>query len=84
MKNILLLTIVALGMTACNAKKSVALAGCTGDTSTYQVLHSGDVIANAETPQNNKKVTEPEVEIFHTEDGVKKACTKSGTAMILR
>ena len=81
MKNILILTIALLAFTACSDKGSaIALtAPCnsTNDTTDYQVLQSGDVIAKSSS-------TEPEVEIFHTEDGLKKVCIQSGTAMILR
>jgi len=74
MKNILLLTIAILGITACNSssgntKKSIALTSkCsdTNDTSNYQVLQSGDIVSKPET--------------LNTEN----VCIKSGTAVILR
>jgi len=93
MKNILLLTLISIGFTSCNSsgggKESSTITiditiqcNSTDDTSTYQILQSGDVISKPKTLQ--KIATEPEVEIFHTEDGVKKVCLKSGTAVILR
>ena len=91
MKNIILLTLIALGFTACNSsgdgKESISLtAKCndTDDTTNYQVLQSGDTISKPETLHDDATSSEPEVEIFHTEDGMKKVCIKSGTAVILR
>ena len=91
MKNILLITLLALGFTACNSsgegKASIPLTikcNSTDDTSTYQILQSGDVISKPETLYDDRILSEPEVEIFHTEDGFKKVCIKSGTAIILR
>ena len=86
MKNILLLTLIALGFTACNSdsdtKESIPLtAKCT--TSDYQVLQSGDIISKPETLHDESSV-EPVVKIIHTEDGLKKVCIQSGTAVILR
>ncbi|MFK5976359.1 MAG: hypothetical protein QM493_07620, partial [Sulfurovum sp.] len=75
------------GFTACNStsstKESIPLtAKCT--TPAYQVLQSGDVISKPETLHDDATTNEPEVEIIHTEDGLKKVCIKSGTAVILR
>lgn len=90
MKKILLLTIIALVLSACNStssdtKESIALTNCndTDNTTNYQVLQSGDTISKPET-LHEESSSEPEVEIFHTEDGMKKVCIKSGTAVILR
>ena len=88
MKKIILYTLLALVLSACNStssdtKESIALSKCTGDTSSYQVLQSGDTISKPETLHDDSTI-EPEVEIFHTEDGMKKVCIKSGTAVILR
>jgi len=91
MKNILLLTLIALGFTSCNSsgngKESIALTvqcNSTDDTSNYQVLQSGDAISTRETLHGKAITSAPEVEIFHTEDGLKKICLKTGTAVILR
>ena len=91
MKNILLLTLIALGFTACNSsgdgKESIALtAPCniTDDTTDYQVLQSGDVVSKPERLHDDATTSEPEIEVIHTEDGLKKVCIKSGTAVILR
>jgi len=91
MKNILLITLITLGFTACNSsgdgKESIAITipcNSTDDTSTYQVLQSSDAISKSETLHEDKISSEPEVEIFHTQDGLKKVCIKSGTAVILR
>jgi hypothetical protein len=90
MKNILLLTIVLFGITACNTSSNtqntlpISIAcNNTDDTSNYQVLQSGDIISKPET-LHKEVSTAPEVKIFHTEDGVKKVCLQSGTAIILR
>lgn len=87
MKNILLLTLITLGFTACNSssstKESIPLtAKCS--TPAYQVLQSGDVLSKPETLHNDATATAPQIEILHTEDGLKKVCLKSGTAVILR
>jgi hypothetical protein len=86
MKNILLLTLVSFGFLACNSdsatKKSIPLtAKCS--TAEYQVLQSGDVVSKPET-LNAETSAEPVVKIIHTEDGLKKVCLKSGSAVILR
>ena len=91
MKNILILTIALLAFTACGStssdtQESIALTtpcNSKNDTSDYQTLQAGDVISKPETLHDEVAV-EPEVEIFHTEDGMKKVCIKSGTAVILR
>lgn len=90
MKKIILYTLLALILSACNStssdtKESIALSKCnnTDDTTNYQVLQSGDTISKPETLHDDSTI-EPEVEIFHTEDGMKKVCLKSGTAVILR
>ena len=88
MKNILLLTLISFGFVACNTdsstKESIPLsAKCS--TPAYQVLQSGDIVSKPETLHDGLSTsTEPEVEIVHTEDGLKKICIKSGTAVILR
>ena len=87
MKNILLLSLMAVGFTACNStsstKESIPLtAKCTDKN--YQVLQSGDVLSKLEALHDDAISNEPEVEILHTEDGLKKICIKSGTAIILR
>ena len=86
MKNILLLTLASFGFLACNSntatKKSIPLtAKCS--TAEYQVLQSGDVVSKPET-LNAETSAEPVVKIIHTEDGLKKVCLKSGSAVILR
>ena len=91
MKKIILYTLLALVLSACNStssdtKESIALtAKCndTDNTTDYQVLQSGDIVSKPETLHDESSV-EPEIEIFHTEDGMKKVCLKSGTAVILR
>ena len=91
MKKIILYTLLALVLSACNStssdtKESIALTKCnnTDDTTNYQVLQSGDIVSKPETLHDDATSSEPEVEIFHTEDGMKKVCIKSGTAVILR
>jgi len=91
MKNILLLTLISLGFTSCNSsgggKETIAITvqcNSTDDTSNYQVLKSGDVISKQETLKEGVISSVPKVEIFHSEDGMKKVCLKSGTAIILR
>lgn len=92
MKKIILYTLLALVLSACNStssdtKESIALtAPCntTDDTTNYQVLQSGDIVSKPETLHNDATSNEPEIEIIHTEDGMKKVCLKSGTAVILR
>ena len=86
MKNILLLTIISFGFVACNStsstKESIPLsAKCS--TPAYQVLQSGDIVSKPET-LHEQSSTAPEIEIIHTENGLKKVCIKSGTAIILR
>lgn len=91
MKNILLLSLLAVGFTACGTTDSdnkemitlTAVCNSTDDMSNYQVLQSGDTLSQEETLHQSSSA-EPEVEIFHTEDGLKKVCIKSGTAVILR
>lgn len=90
MKNILRLTIISLGFTACNTtggtQESIAVTincNTNKDTTNYQILQSGDTISKQETLYDNNN-TDPKVEIFHTQDGIKKICINSGTAIILR
>lgn len=90
MKNILILTIISLGFTACNTnggtKESIAVTvkcNTNKDTTNYQMLQSGDTISKQETLYDSTN-TDPKVEIFHTQDGIKKICINSGTAVILR
>ena len=91
MKKIILYTLLALVLSACKStssdtKESITLSKCndTDNTTNYQVLQSGDTVSKPETLHNDTTTSEPEVEIFHTEDGMKKVCIKSGTAVILR
>ena len=90
MKNILLTTIALLGITACNStssgKQSIEItAKCnnTNDTSSYQLLQSGDIVSKPETLHDGS-ASAPQIKVIHLENGTKKVCLVSGTAVILR
>jgi len=80
MKTVLIFTFMALGIIGCSKHATDLTAQCsdTGDTSNYQILQSGDVISKKASS------AEPEIKIIHTEDGLKKACIKSGAAVITK
>jgi len=89
MKNILLTTIALLGITACNStssgKQSIEItAKCNNnDTSSYQLLQSGDIVSKPETLHDGS-ASAPEIKVIHLENGTKKVCLVSGSAVILR
>jgi hypothetical protein len=82
-------SLTVLFLTACNTTSSsdngielTAVCNTENNTSNYQLLQSGDQISAKEVLYYSN--TAPEVEIFHTTGGEKKACIKSGTAVIYR
>jgi len=90
MKHILL-SLLAVGFTACgttnsDSKETIVLSikcNSTNDTTNYQLLQSGDIISKSETLYDGTS-SNPQIKIFHSEDGIKKVCLKSGIAIITR
>ncbi len=92
MKQIFLLTILSLVFNACGGSSSntvkdsiliTEICNDQNDSTLYHSLESGDIISKPET-LNGSFQSDPEIQIFHKQDGTKSVCIKSGTAVILR
>ncbi len=85
-------TLLSLGLSGCGSKTTntgIAItAQCTtpDDLSTYQTLNNGDIIAKADTlttDENDVSSANPQFSIFQADDGTKKVCISSGSAVII-
>ncbi len=88
-----LLTLLSLTLSGCggsnDSKEDVeaVTASCSDDILTYQTLNSGDVIAKADTlitDEDDESTSTPQFSILQADDGSKRVCISSGSAVIIR
>ncbi len=93
--NIAVLSLMSFAIIGCGSSSSndtveptavtedVAVTACTvpDNTSSYQIVKSGDIISKVEQAEDTNN---PELAIFQSSNGEKRVCTQSGSATIIR
>jgi len=84
-----LLTLLSLTLSGCGGSNDIeaVTASCSDDILTYQTLNSGDVIAKADTlitDEDDESTSTPQFSILQADDGSKRVCISSGSAVIIR